>query len=181
MTPGAPRLRSLAALLLAAAGLLVAAGSATAAPAATSTDKGVVQEVTPTSIVLRGLDGSTLTLALGPFTAVRLNGRPATLADLHPGLVAEVAHKGDRPARIVRAFGAVRIVEQGVVESVSRLELMLRRADGTLVTIAVGRQTKVRRQGRPARRTAVRAGVAARVTYAPGSPATLVVLLRRPT
>lgn len=174
----APRPRLLAVLLAAVAGLLLPSGVARSAPAA-STDKGVVQEVTTTSIVLRGLDGSSLTLALGPFTVVRLNGKRATPADLRPGLVAEVTHTGDRPARLVRAFGAVRLVEEGILASVSRQELVVRRGDGTLATIALGPGTEVRRQGRRVRRSALKPGFVVRVTYAPGSPARLVVLFRR--
>jgi hypothetical protein len=175
-----PRSRTLALLLVAAAGMLAWTGTATATREAASVDKGVVQDVSETAIVLRALDGSTVTLALGPATNVRLNGRPATLADLRPGLVASVTHNGDRPARVVRAFGAVTLVEEGVVDAVTRFDLTLRRADGTLVTIAVGQKTKVRKFGRPARRAAIRPGLAARVTYAPGAPAKLVALARAP-
>jgi hypothetical protein len=168
------------ALVVAVAALFACSGTAHAAPTALTTDKGVVQEVTTSSIVLRGLDGSTLSLALGPFTVVRLNGNPASLADLRPGLVASVTHNGDRPARIVRAFGTVKIVELGVVESVSRLELVLRRADGTLLGVALGPETRVRKFGQPARRSAVKPGKLVRVTYSPGSPAILVAVVRRP-
>jgi hypothetical protein len=178
MTLRVPRSRTLAPLLVAAAALLAWSGTATAARGAATVDKGVVQEISETAIVLRALDGSTVTLALGPATTYKLNGRPAALADLRPGLVAAVTHNGSRPARVVRAFGAVTLVEEGVVESATRSELTLRRADGTLVTIGVGPETKVRKFGRPARRAAIRPGLAARVTYAPGAPAKLVALMR---
>jgi len=176
----ASRARLSIALLVAVAAVLACSGTALAVPAALTTDKGVVQEVTESSIVLRGLDGSTLNLALGPFTVVRLNGAAASLADLRPGLVAAVTHNGDRPARIVRAFGTVKIVELGVVESVSRFELVLRRDDGTLLVVAVGPDTKVRKFGQPARRSVVKPGRLVRVTYSPGFPAKLVAVVRRP-
>ncbi len=159
--------------------LLACAGPAVATMQDPTIDKGIVQSVSSSSIVLRGLDGSELTLALGPLTVVRLNGVGASVGDLRPGFVATVTHNGDRPARIVRAFGTLKVVEQGTVESISRQAIVVRRADGTLVTIAVGSETKVRKFGRPAPRSAVKAGRLVRVTFAPGSPAKLVAVVRR--
>lgn len=171
--------RSFAALLTASIVLLVSVGAATAGTQALTTDKGVVQSISSTSIVLRGLDGSTLTLALGPLTIVRLNGRDVGVDALRPGLVASVTHRGDRPARVVRAFGTVKVVEQGTIESVSPLELVIRRADGTAAAIALDTGTKVRRFGQPARRAALKPGRLVRVTSVPGSPARLVAVVRR--
>lgn len=177
---GLLRARLLLVLAAAALALLLWSGPARAGTAELTTDKGVVQAVSATDIVLRELDGSTLTLALGPRTVFRLNGSPATVIDIRPGLVAAVTHNGDRPARLVRAFGRVQVVERGVVESVTPAELVLRRADGTRVTVELGSETKVRRLGRPAGRAAVRPGRLARVTYVPGSPARLVAVVRPP-
>jgi hypothetical protein len=155
------------------------AGVATGATQPLTTDKGVVQAASSASIVLRGLDGSTVSLSLGPATVVRLNGNPATAADLRPGLVAAVTHRGPRPARIVRAFGTVKVVERGTVEAVSTQELVLRRPDGSVVTIPWDAATTVRKFGRPARREAVRVGRLARATYVPGSPAIRVAIVRQ--
>ncbi len=43
-------------------------------------ERGIVQSVGPATVVLRALDGSEVTVAVGPATRVRLNGRAATLA-----------------------------------------------------------------------------------------------------
>jgi len=143
-----------------------------------TTDRGVVQSVSPTSIVLRALGGSTVAIALGRRTRIRVNGLDATLGDLQPGLVAAVTHDGDSPARIVRAFGAVKIVEKGSVESVDGATIVVRRLDGTTVAIELRETTRVRRFGRPAGRRAIRPGRLVRVTYRPGSPALLVAVVR---
>ena len=55
--------------------------------------------------MLRELDGSTASLAVGPKTRVKVNGLLATLTDIRPGFVATVVHNGAKPAQVVRAFG----------------------------------------------------------------------------
>lgn len=68
-------------------------------------DKGVIVSVSATSLVLRTGAGP-ITITVGPSTAVQLNGRSATLADLRPGYAAEVSHRGTEPALQVRALRA---------------------------------------------------------------------------
>ncbi len=176
----APAVRALVPVVATAAVLCAWPTGAFAGSAALTTDKGVVQAVSDTAIVLRGLDGSSLTFPLGPRTEIRLNGSPATIASLRPGLVAAVTHNGNRPARIVRAFGTVKIVERGIVEAISNVEIVVRRDDGTLVGIALGPATTWRKFGQPAKRAAARIGRYVRVTYEPGSPAKVVAVIRRP-
>src|SRR5262245_4549781 len=45
-------------------------------------DRGRVQQVTPTALVLRELDNSVVTIEVSPQTVVKVNGRPATLAQV---------------------------------------------------------------------------------------------------
>ena len=63
-------------LLAAAFALLVAIASAGAADRVV--ERGIVQSIDPTTLVLRALDGSDVAVRLGPATRFRLNGRPAT-------------------------------------------------------------------------------------------------------
>ena len=83
------------------------------APAATAADRlverGIVQSADRAGLVLRALDGTEVTVAVAPQTRFRLNGRPASLADIRSGFVAEVVTLvPGGPAAVVRAFGRAR-------------------------------------------------------------------------
>ena len=143
-------------------------------------DRGVVQSVSATEITLRELDGTLVSLAVGPATRVRVNGAPARLEDVRPGFVATVVHKGTDPALAVRAFGKVAVlVDRGVVTALLPDAITLRRGDGITITIPLDRSTKFRRLGAPARRAAARAGAHVAVTHPDGGAASVVNVLKR--
>jgi hypothetical protein len=168
------------AVLVACLATLVLAGTASAGLRDLTVDRGVVQSVSGTQIVLRELDGSSVTLTVNGTTRVLLNGSPAQLTDIRPGFVAAVAHNGARPARVIRAFGRVATnVDRGVIASVSARQFVLRRADGSLLTLRITPSTRVRLNGFPATPAAIRPGRLARVTYAPDGKAKLVQLAGR--
>jgi hypothetical protein len=124
---------------------LVAAAPALAADRVV--ERGVVQSTGASSLVLRALDGVELVVTVGPQTRFRLNGLPATLADIRPGFVAVTVRAGDGPALRVRAFGRVPgSVEQGRVVRVGPGLLVVRAASGR-VRIALTGRTVVRRNG----------------------------------
>ena len=168
------------AVLVACLATLGVAGTATAAVGELEIDRGVVQSVSTTQIVLRELDGSSVALAVNGSTQVLLNGSPAQLADIQPGFVAAVAHNGPRPARIIRAFGRIATTtDRGTIASVSSRQFVLRRADGSLVTLRITPSTRVRLNGRPATLAAIRPGRLALVTYTAEGKAKLVQLVGR--
>lgn len=172
-------------LRIAAVALAVAAatvpGLANAATRPLQTDNGVVQSVSETQIELRALDGSVVALTVGPATKIRLNGAPSSLSALRPGFVAEVLHRGARPAVLVRAFGKVPIVtERGVVTSLTRAAITVRRDDGVVVTVALDASTRFRRLGQPVGRHAARPGARVAVRHPESGAARLVTVLRRP-
>ena len=101
-------MKALVVLVVAAAAL--AAASAVAAGNRV-VERGIVQLVEPTQVVLRALDGTDVTIAVGPATRIRLNGQPTTLASILRGYVAEAVTAGNGPAIVIRAFGRI---EQGV-------------------------------------------------------------------
>src|SRR5262249_33540755 len=110
-------------------------------------------------IVLRELDGNTVSIAVGARTLVLVNGLPATLDDIQPGFVAAVAHRGSNPARLIRAFGRIQpVVDRGVVVSASPGGLVIRTADGTTRAFRVTPRTRVRWRGFPVTMAAVRPG-----------------------
>ena len=92
------KLRAVRSLLVVAVALLALALPALAAAGRGEviTDRGVVQSISPAEITLRELDGTVVTLPVGPATRVRVNGAPARLADVRPGFVATVLHRGSR-------------------------------------------------------------------------------------
>jgi len=168
-------------LLVASAALgLALPGVAGAAPGGLTTDRGVVQSVSATEIVLRELDGSVVSLAVGPATRVQLNGRPALLASVQPGFVASVVHNGSRPAVVVRAFGrAASVTDRGAVTALTPTAITLRTQDGTQVTIPLDSATRFRRFGRPVRTGAARPGAFVAVTHPVGGAARVVSVLKR--
>jgi len=165
--------------------LLVAyslAGTATAAGPKHEVDRGVVQSVSPSHIVLRELDGGVLTISVGPRTHVFLNGRPAALTDIQPGFVAAVTRKGDEPALAIRAFGRVQAtVDRGVIVSRVGRVLTIQTDDGATMSFRLTVRTKIRWRGLPVRLAALRAGRFAEVTHTTGGEALrIVVRLRGP-
>ncbi len=165
---------------LAALAGLALSPAASAAAFELQVDRGIVQSVSRSELVLRELDGRTVALAVGASTRVRVNGLPATLADVLPGFVAAVSHDGGAPALSVRAFGRIaRVVHRGVVVSASRRSFVLRADSGETLTFQRALRTRVLWRGAPARWSAVRPGRAAEVTHTTSGVALRVVLRPR--
>ena len=166
-------LSSLAALVVA----LSLAGTATAASRELTIDRGVVQSISSTRIVLRELDGSTIAIAAGLRTRVLLNGLPAALSDIRPGYVAAVSHDGSAPARMIRAFGRVQsTTHRGVVVSVAARAFVIRTADGATLMLRLTARTRIRWRGLPARIAAIQPGRVVEVTVTPRGEAIRVVV-----
>jgi hypothetical protein len=163
---------------LAVAGL-VAAPEAFAADRVV--ERGIVQSVTPATVVLRALDGVDLEVAIDPGTRIRLNGLPATLADIRPGFVAETVRYGAKPAVRLRAFGrAEPVTERGRLMAVRETALVLRTGQGR-VRIPLTAATLVRRQGRLVAARILRVGMQVEVKRADDGSAGVVRVLRAGT
>jgi hypothetical protein len=67
-------------------------------------DRGRVQSVSSSSLVLKERDGSIVSIPVGPKTRVRVNGQPASLTDVLQGYSAWTLRVDGGPARLVRAF-----------------------------------------------------------------------------
>lgn len=155
-------------------------GRATAATAEI-VDQGVVQTVAADALTLRRLDGTTVTVAVGPVTIVRVNGRRATVEAVQPGFVARVFHEASGPARLIRAVGTVTSrVDEGTVVTRAGATVTLRTTTGATVTVKLGLATVIQGpNGRRLTRLVLRPGALVRVTSVPGRPADLVVVLQR--
>ena len=68
-------------------------------------DRGVLESISSSEIVLHELDGSNVTVPVDSSTIVRRMGQPATLSDLRKGDVAFAARPDGKPARLVRSPG----------------------------------------------------------------------------
>ena len=125
------------------------------APAATAADRlverGIVQSADRAGLVLRALDGTEVTVARRPSDRFRLNGRPASLADIRSGFVAEaVTLVPGGPAAVVRAFGRVAgSAEAGRLVEIRPRALVVRRDAGGTVRIPVTARTNAWRCGWP--------------------------------
>jgi len=154
-------------------GALLAAGAASARNVNLVLDRGIVQSVSATQVVLRALDGSTITITVGPKTRVFLNETPAPLSAIQPGYVAGALHDGARPAVYVRAVGRVVIplmIDKGIIVSVSATSLVLRTFAGP-ATITIGPATTVTLNGEPAGIGDLRPGYIAEVAHRGSDPA----------
>ena len=157
---------------------LVAAAPALAADRVV--ERGVVQSTGPSSLVLRALDGVELVVPVGPRTRVRLNGLPASLADVRPGFVAVTVRAGDGPALRVRAFGRVtQPSEQGRVIRIAPRLLVVRTASGR-VRIALTGRTVVRRNGHAVATGALRRGMRVVVQHGADGSALVVRVTKAP-
>ena len=164
------RLR-LSLLSLCALGALLVVGAASARNVNLVLDRGVVQSVSATQVVLRALDGRTITITVGPKTHVFLNDSPAPLSAIQPGYVAGALHDGARPAVYVRAVGrAPIVVDKGLIVSVSATSLVLRTGAG-VVTIPIGSTTSIQLNGSPVGVGDLRPGYAAEVAHRGSEPA----------
>ena len=162
---------------------LVAAAPASAAQRGLITDRGIVQSISPLQLVLRSLDGSTLVFQIRPKTVILVNGQPATVFAIQVGFAASVAHDADGRAHVIRAVGqkrAERQIDKGVVVSVSPTVIVLREANGGIVSILVGPKTVVTLGGLPARITDLRPGDLAAVLHYGTAPAREVRATPRP-
>ena len=163
-------------LCLAIAGL-VAAPQAIAADRVV--ERGIVQSVTPSAVVLRALDGVDIEVAIGPGTRIRVNGLPAD-----PGRCSTRLRRRDRsatacnPAVRLRAFGRVgSLTERGRLLAVRDTSLVLRTGAGR-VRIPLTSATLVRRQGRLAAVRILRIGMRVEVARSDDGSATVVRILR---
>jgi hypothetical protein len=143
-----------------------------------SVNRGVVQSVDAAHLVLRALDGSTVTFDLSPRLVVRMNGGPASLADVTPGVVADVGVDPRGRAVLIKVFGQPSVTEKGVVTAVSKTSLTIATPGGPR-TIVLDRNTRFKVQGGPGKRLALRVGAPVAVTHAPDGPAQVVNVLKR--
>jgi hypothetical protein len=128
--------------------------------------EGIVQSVLANTIVLRELDGSTVSISIASSTHVFVNGKQATLHDVNAGFVASAAWKAGGSARVLQAFdlSGPHAVTVGLVDSVSSGVLVVTKtsatsaAGGTTLSIPVNGKTHVLVNGKPATLAAVKAG-----------------------
>ena len=151
----------------------VCAALVAAAPSPASgrvVERGIVQSVAPATIVLRALDGTEVTVVVGPETRVRLNGRAATLAVVRRGFVAEAVSSGTGPALVIRAFG--RVAEEAVVGRLVRV-----RPQVIVVRIPVTRATRAWRGTATVALRTLRGGMQVQIVRTPNGAARVVLVL----
>ena len=111
---------------------------------------------------------------------MRLNGQPSSLANLLPGYVASVAHKGTAAAVWIRAFGTPPVLtDRGTVTALTRTAISVRTDSGGSVTVSLNPSTRFRFRGVPAARSLARPGALVAVKHTADGPAKVVNVLRR--
>ena len=166
-------------MLAAVCAALVAAAPSPAAGRVV--ERGIVQTVAPATIVLRALDGTEVTVAVGPETRVRLNGRAATLAMVRRGFVAEAVSSGSGPALVIRAFG--RAAEEAVVGKLVRVRpqvIVVRSGTGERMRIPVTRGTRAWRGTATVALRTLRGGMQVQIVRTAKGAARVVLVLAGP-
>ena len=149
------------------------------------TDRGIVQSAVADALVLRALDGSSLTVALDANTRVSVGDRGAGISDIQPGSVATVRHVSGGPALDVRVALPPKPklrTDRGVTDSVANGGIVLRLSNGSTRTIALASSTRVQGpNGREISLSDLRAGLLIDVLYDPSGtvPAQTVKIIRR--
>jgi hypothetical protein len=69
---------------------------------ATVSVQGVVQSVGGSAVVVRQLDGSTVSVVIGRNARVTVDGRPGKISDVKPGFVLVTTVKAGQPASALR-------------------------------------------------------------------------------
>ena len=144
-------------------------------------ERGIVQSVGPATVVLRALDGSEVTVAVGPATRVRLNGRAATLAMVRRGFVAEAATTANGPAVVIRAFG--RAAEEAVVGELVQIRpevIVVRSGTGERLRIPVTRVTRAWRGTATVALRTLRSGMQVQIVRTAKGAARVVLVLAGP-
>ena len=163
-------------LLATACAVLVAA--APAAAAGRVVERGIVQSVDPAAVVLRALDGTEVTIPVGPETRYRLNGRATTLGAIRQGFVAEaVTRTSGGPAVVIRAFGRVTATtETGRLVRLRPRALVVRRDSGGTIRIPITARTTAWRAGGRVRVSALHPGMRVEVVLAANGSARVVLV-----
>ena len=163
-------------LLVTACAMLVAATPASAAGRVV--ERGIVQSVDASAVVLRALDGTEVTIPLGPGTRYRLNGRAATLGAIRQGFVAEaVTETSGGPAVVIRAFGRVAAAtETGRLVRLRPRALVVRLDTGGTIRIPITARTTARRAGGRIRLGTLRSGMRVEVVLTANGSARVVLV-----
>ena len=74
-------------------------------PRSIRVDRGRVRAVAAGSLTLLERDGTLVTIPVSPTATIRVNGRPAALAEIRRGALVLTARDGDAPANAVEAVG----------------------------------------------------------------------------
>jgi hypothetical protein len=149
-------------------------------------DQGIVQAAGSDVVVLRALDGSSITIPLTPATRVYVGNRPASISDIHPGGVATVRHQDGGPGLEVRVALPPKPklrTDRAITTSATPTVLVVQLRDGTSVSMALDpATTRVQApNGRPLATGDLAPGLLVDVLYDPSGtvPAQTVKIIRR--
>ncbi len=146
-----------------------------------------MQSVSASGLVLKTLDGSTIAVAVDALTRVLVDGRRASLFDVHPGFVAVITTRGSsgQAALQIDAFtpsppSSSKPVA-GVLRTVSGDELVLVSLAGSSLTVVIDGSTHLFLDGEPASRSELSSGLVVVVrptaASAPGNGKKKVIVL----
>jgi UDP-N-acetylmuramyl tripeptide synthase len=144
------------------------------------TDQGVVQSVSANEVVLKALDGSSVTVPVDGGTRVLVDGKVGTLQAVKPGFVAVATWKAGKAAQALQAFDlSPKSGERlATVRSVSSTRVVVTGANGGTVTIHANVRTHVFLDGRPSALRSIDAGDTLVVTGATANHGKPAVELR---
>ena len=140
-----------------------------------STIKGAVDQITPTGIVVKKGDGTTVVFTIDPATKILLAGQPATVADILVGFSVSLQYRGSAPPELISAIPPITI-DRGAIVEVTPTTITLRRPAGR-VTLVLDAATITLVGGQPTAITALKPGQVVAVEHRGTAPATTIRVL----
>ena len=137
--------------------------------------KGVVDQITPTGIVIRKADATTIVFTIDPATRIVVLGLPATVADILVGFSVSLQHRGSAPPELISAAPPI-TTDRGVIVEVSPTQITLRRPAGR-VTLLLDAATIALVAGQPTPMAALKAGQLVAVDHRGPAPASTIRVL----
>ena len=120
------------------------AARGTTSAQANETTRAVIMQVLGRRVRVRALDGVMTWLVLTPKAEILLNGKPARLTDLRKGFVAESTLNAKGRVTSLKVTGRLPVVtETGVLQTSDGIQVGIRRADATILSIPVDATTTV--------------------------------------
>jgi hypothetical protein len=139
------------------------------------TVRGVVEQVTPTGVVIKKADLKSIVFTIDPASRILLVGVAATAADIQVGYAAVIQYRGSAPPESISLTPPL-TTDRGIIDAITETAVTLRRA-GVRTTLSVGPATVVLVSGQAATTSDLKPGQLVAVDHRGPTAATTIRVL----